>query len=229
MRCFLGHRGPSRDVDVLGAPWCWGVAGGGTHIPLFHAVGKQAGLGQWVTPSSRFLAGKDGTLLSPQLVPCVVQVGDEVETSPCLRCVDPQAVLGRVWLMRFQTLRVLHEGRRGARLGSGEPQQRLNRSSFGSVLCFSFPDQVCPQRCPGCATQRAGGEGSGHGSGGAGGFQRTQVHSFPPERDFRLDVSWFACAPTAVGGSPGGWQHLEVSRVGEKCQGPSPRVQVLMP
>lgn len=102
--------------------------------------------------------------------------------------------------MRFQTLRVLHEGRRGARLGSREPQQQLNRSSFGSVLCFSFPDQVFPQGCPGWATKGAGGEGSGHGSGGSGGFQRTQVHSFPPERDFRLDVSWLACAPTAVGG-----------------------------
>lgn len=67
----------------------------------------------------------------------------------------------------------------GARLGSGEPQQQLHRLSFGSVLCFSFPDQeVCPQGCPGCAMQGVGGEGSG----GAGGFQRTQVHSFIPSR-----------------------------------------------
>lgn len=69
-------------MDVPGAPWCWGSGWGGTHIPFFRAVGRQAGLGQWVTPSSRFSAGKDGTVLSPQqmLVPCVVQVGDEAET-----------------------------------------------------------------------------------------------------------------------------------------------------
>lgn len=39
---------------------------------------------------------------------------------------------------------------------------------------------------------------------------RTQVHSFPPERDFGLDVSWLACAPTAVGGG-----HLGASSIWE--------------
>lgn len=35
-------------------------------------------LGQWVTPSSRFLAGKDGTGMIPQQM--LVQVGDKAET-----------------------------------------------------------------------------------------------------------------------------------------------------
>lgn len=144
MRCFWGHRGSLRDLVL-----------GGTHIPLFPAGGHGLGLGQGLSASCGFLAGKDGTVRSPQqtLVPCVVRVQARLRQgpqSPSLCCPGPRAVLGRVRLRRFQTLRVLHEGRRGARLGSRDPQQRLKRLAFRSVWCFSFPDQeLCPQGCPG--------------------------------------------------------------------------------
>lgn len=114
---------------------------------------------------------------------------------------------------------------KGARLGSGEPQQQLNHFCLLGVFCASpsqirfVPWDVQAVPCRGLVVM---GQAMAQGD-----LQRTQVHSFPPEQDFRLDVSWFACTPTAVGGSPGSWQHLGVSQVDDKCQGPSLRVQML--
>lgn len=221
MRCFFGVQGVPPGTRV-----CWGLPGaggvsGGAPTSLFSMLGgDRLGLGQWVTPSSWFLAGEDGTVAIPQLVPCVVQVGEEAETRSPKPLRGPPGCAGQGLAGEISNPAGVARGKeKGARLGSGEPQQRLQLLTYRSVLCFSFPhQQVCPQGCP---MQGAGAEGSGHGSGGAFRGHRF-IHSFIPCRArFQTGcVLVFACAPAAVGGSPGGWQHLGVSQVGGKCQGP---------
>lgn len=75
---LFGAQGvPPETWGCRGLPGAEGVAGGAP-TSLFSMLGRDR-LGQWVTPSSRVLAGKDRTVMIPQLVPCVVQVGDEAE------------------------------------------------------------------------------------------------------------------------------------------------------
>lgn len=177
------------------SPLCFGDTGrdGGTGPPPFQLSPR---------------AGKDGMAVTPlqTLVLCGVQVGDKAvirAPSPC--CAAPQAVPGRgplrlrVWLVRFQTLRVLRGGRRGARLGS--PSGRWMVWLAGAFCASPFPVwEVCPQGRVDCAVGvlvarcRAVVQGAFRGRG--------FIHRLWSS-DFSVDVARLAGTPAAAGGHLG--------------------------
>lgn len=176
------------------------MGGGGAPTSLFSMLG----LGQWVTPSSRFLAGKDGTVMIPQqmLVPCVVQVGDEAETrspKPLSLLCGPPGGAGEGLADEISNPAGVARGKeRGQGLAAGSHSSN-STACLSGVFCAS-PSQirrfvtrdVQAVPCRGSVVRDQGEQVAfvGH----------RFIHSFPPEQDFRLDLSWLACAPTAVGG-----------------------------
>lgn len=105
------------------------------------------GLGQWVTPRCRVLAGKDGTVMVPQqmLVPCEMQVGDKAETrspKPLFLLNGPPGCAGEGLADEISnpagTNKPLYEGRRG--LAAGSHSSNSTAPLLG-VFCAS-PSQI---------------------------------------------------------------------------------------
>lgn len=128
--------------------------------------------------------------------------------------------------MRFQTLRVLYEGRRG--LAAGSHSSNSTAPLLG-VFCASpsqirrfVPRGVRAVPCRGLVMR------------GQVVAQGEQVpfrgHRFIHPLQSRISDGMclgLPVLPLLLGGSPGGWWHLRVSQVDDKCQRSSPRVQML--
>lgn len=176
--------------------------------PCFGDTGRDGGTSPPFSALTMGWEGQDAMAVSPlqTLVPCGVQVGDKAvirAPSPC--CADLQAVPGRgalrlqVWLVRFQTLRVLHGGRRGARLGSLSGR---SMAWLAGAFCAS-PFQVwkvCPQGWVDCAVGMLVMRCWAMVQGEQGAFRGQGFFHARWSNDFSVDVTCLAGTPAAAGG-----------------------------